>query len=459
MSAKPKREQWKSRLGFIWAAVGSAVGLGSIWLFPYEVGKNGGAAYVLLYLICLLLVGFPVLMSEILIGRSIQRNPADSFYQLGKHCSWKGVGMMTIGTGFLVSCFYSVIAGWTLGYLIQSVLGQLSGLTSATAAADHFADFSRSIFWPLGSLLAFLGCSLLILATGVRQGIEKGSQIMMPVLLLLLIFLAVKGVFMPGGGESIRFMFQPDFSRLTPKAILLALGQAFFALSLGQGTMVTYGSYLSKRTNLPGTCIPVAVFGIFIALLAGIAIFAIVFSFGLPPTSGEGLMFQTLPLIFAQMAGGYLLAILFFLLLVLAALTSQISAMEPLIAYFIDVRGWRRKKAVLVTTGAVFLLATIAALSFGPLHRVTLFGNTFFDLLFSLCIHVFIPLGGLGAVLLVGWRWGMQASLKHLKQGAEGVFKNYPFIASYFRLGIKIIAPGAIVLIMLDALGLISLFH
>lgn len=454
-----KREQWKSRLGFIWAAVGSAVGLGSIWLFPYQVGENGGAAYVLLYLVCLLVVGFPVLMSEILIGRSAQRNPAESFHLLGRHSGWKKVGLATIGTGFLVSAFYAVIAGWTWGYFVQALLGKLSRLDTAPAAAHHFHDFSQSVLWSLGSLMGFLLCSLAILYSGVRRGIEYASQIMMPILLILLVFLAVKGLFMPGGLASIRFIFAPDFSALSPKAVLLALGQAFFALSLGQGTMATYGSYLSKKANLPGTCLPVTLFGVVISLLAGIAIFSIVFSFGLPPSAGQGLMFETLPIIFAHIPGGSLLAILFFLLLVLAAVTSQISAMEPLIAYFMDVKGWRRHKAVLVTGVAVFLLSSIAALSFGPLRHLTLFQKTIFELLLWVCLHLLIPLGGLAAVILVGWRWGTKNLAVHLQAGADGLFHHYRWLERYFQVSIKVIAPIAIGVIMLDALGLSAFLH
>ncbi len=449
-----KREQWKSRLGFIWAAVGSAVGLGSIWLFPYQVGENGGAAYVLLYLICLLIVGFPVLISEILIGRSAQRNPAESFDLIGRHSGWKRMGLATIGTGFLVSAFYAVIAGWTWGYFVQALLGKLSVLDTASAAADHFHSFSRSALWSLGSLGGFLVCSLAILYSGVRRGIEYASQIMMPILLVLLVFLAFKGLLMPGGLASIRFIFAPDFSALSTKAVLLALGQAFFALSLGQGTMVTYGSYLSKKANLPATCLPVTLFGVVISLLAGIAIFSIVFSFGLPPSAGQGLMFETLPIIFAHIPGGSLLAVLFFLLLVLAALTSQISAMEPLIAYFIDVKGWHRRKAVVITSVAVGLLASIAALSFGPLRHLTLFHKTIFELLLWVCLHLLIPLGGLAAVILVGWRSETKHSTAHLRAGAEGLFKNYPWLERYFRISIKVVAPLAIGVVMLDALGL-----
>ena len=453
MHKKTQREQWQSRLGFVWAAVGSAVGLGSIWLFPYKVGTNGGAAYIILYLVCLFLVGFPVLLSELLMGRFVQRNAVDVFSRLGRQGAWRWAGLMTILTGVLVSAFYAVVAGWTLGYFVEALVGQLQGLTSPEAAAAHFTSRSSSAFWALSFVGAFLCISLAILYAGVRRGIERSSQWMMPLLLLVLLFLAIRGLFMPDAGAGIRFIFAPDFSQLTRKAVLLALGQAFFALSLGQGTMVTYGSYLSKKTNLPAICVPIAVFGVAISLLAGIAIFTIVFSFGLSPTFGEGLMFQTLPLIFSKLPGGAFLSVLFFFLLCLAALTSQISAMEPLIAYLIDVKRWSRRQAVLTTGACVVGLAVLAALSFGPLKTATLFGYTFFEILLFSCLHVLIPLGGLAAVLLVGWRWGIRASSKHLKEGAEGFFDRYPLFPYYFRFSIQVIAPAAILLVMFDAFG------
>jgi NSS family neurotransmitter:Na+ symporter len=440
-------------LGFIWAAVGSAIGLGSIWRFPYVVGENGGATFVLLYLVCLLLVGFPVLISEILIGRKAQLNPSGSFKQIGKSRTWQGIGKMTILTGFLVSAFYCVIAGWTLGYLLQAVFGQLTQFHSPAEVKDHFQNFSTSPFWGLGSVIGFLFLSTYILYTGVQKGIEAGNKIMMPLLLFVLIFLAVRGFMMPGGEEGVSFVFKPNWAEITPTAILLALGQAFFSLSLGQGTMVTYGSYLGKKENVPGTCFPITLFGICISLLAGVAIFTIVFSAGLPPSSGESLMFQTLPIIFSQISGGYFLCILFFLLLVLAALTSQISAMEPLISYFMDAWKWKRHKAVVVTGVAVFIVSVPCVLSFGPWQDFTLFGKNFFNLLLFLCLNILIPLGGLAAVILVGWWWGFRSAFPHLREGAEKLFKKYPLMKWYFQISMRYIAPIIIVIVMLDALG------
>ena len=453
--AQKKREHWKSRLGFIWAAVGSAIGLGSIWRFPYVVGEHGGATFVILYLICLLIVGFPLLIAEIVIGRKSQLNPSGSFFLLGRTKQWQGMGKMTILTGFFVSAFYAVIAGWTLGYFLEALFGKLTHFTNASETLHHFSHLSSSSYFSVGCLFGFVFLAVIILHLGVRKGIESGNKIMMPLLLIVLLFLVAKGLMMPGGEEGITFMFKPDWSQVTPTTILMALGQAFFSLSLGQGTMITYGSYSTPKENLPGTCLPITLFGICVSLLAGIAIFTIVFSSGLEPTSGESLMFQTLPLIFSQISGGYFLCILFFLLLVLAALTSEISAMEPLISYLIDEKKWKRTPAVFATGISVFLVGMPCALSFGLLKDMTLFGMTFFNFLIFLCLNILIPLGGLAAVILVGWRWGIKKALAHLKQGAEGLFENYPFLEYYFKVSIKYVAPVIIVLILLDALGII----
>ncbi len=398
-------------------------------------------------------MGFPVLISEILIGRKAQLNPSGSFKEIGRHKGWQGVGKMAILTGFLVSSFYAVIAGWTLGYFLQAVLGQINHFSSSSQAVEHFQTFSTSALWGIGSLAGFIFLSLFVLYTGVQKGIEAGNKVMMPLLLFILLFLAIKGLLMPGGEEGLVFVFRPNWGEITPTAILFALGQAFFSLSLGQGTMVTYGSYLGKKENIPGTCVPITLFGICVSLLAGIAIFTIVFSAGLAPTAGESLMFQTLPLVFSQLSGGYFLCLLFFLLLVLAALTSEISAMEPLIAYLIDRWKWKRHRAVLTTGIAVFTVALPCVLSFGPWKDLTFFGKNFFNLLLFLCLNILIPLGGLAAVLLVGWRWTFKKAFPHLKEGAEGLFKTYPPLKWYFEIGIKYIAPLIIVIIMLDALG------
>ena len=431
------REQWRSRIGFIWAAVGSAIGLGSIWRFPYVVGANGGAAFILLYLICLIVVGFPVLMAELTIGRRTALSPAGAFLTLGKNKGWELAGKTTIITGFLVSTFYSVISGWTLAYLLEAIMGRLAHFHTAGEALSHFKSVVGSPYLAVGMQGMFMLLAAWILYTGVRKGIERGNTIMMPLLLFVLVLLVAKGLSMPGASKGLQFMFQVDWSLVTPGAIMIALGQAFFSLSLGQGTMVTYGSYLSKDENLPMTCFPITLFGIIISLLSGIAIFSIVFSMGMEPTSGVSLMFETLPLIFSTLPGGHILSICFFLLLLLAALTSQISALEPMIAYLIDKHLFKRHYAVILTCLVSFLIGIPSALSNETLNSVM-----------ALCVDVLIPLGGLSAVILVGWRWGMKKALEHLK-----IDKNN-YLSYYLHMSLKYLAPFLIIVIMLHGLGL-----
>ncbi len=448
-----KREHWKSRLGFIWAAVGSAIGLGSIWRFPYVVGENGGATFVLLYLICLIAIGFPVLIAEIMIGRKTQLSPGGAFRVLGGNRTWEQVGKMTIITGFLVSTFYAVIAGWTLGYLIESIFGKMTHFNTTSQVLGYFTKVSTSTIWSVSYLFAFMVAAALVLYTGVRKGIEKGSKIMMPLLLIVLVALVIKGLTMEGSSRGIRFLFQPDWSMLTPTTIIMALGQAFFSLSLGQGTMITYGSYIDEQENLPSICSPIVLFCMCISLLAGIAILTFVFSVGVSPTSGESLVFQALPLIFSKIAGGYFLSILFFLLLFLAAITSQISALEPMISYLQDFRKWKRYRSVIITCLASFLIGIPSTLSFGVLKGFTLFGMTFFNFVLFLCVNILIPLGGLASVILVGWRWGVKKAMDHLREGSGDLLDRRPIIRLYLCFGMKYLAPLIILIVMLDAFG------
>lgn len=450
-----KREHWKTRFGFIWAAVGSAVGLGSIWRFPYVVGENGGSTFIVLYLFCLLLVGFPLLVAEIAVGRKTQLNPYGAYRALGGGEGWGSVGKVAIITGFLVSTFYGVISGWTLSYLIMAIAGATTHITSSSDALALFEKVTVMPLFSVGSLFLFMVGCFAVLFIGVRKGIERANTIMMPLLLIVLIALSIKGLFLEGSHKAITFLFGLKWSEVTPQAVLTALGQSFFAMSLGQGTMITYGSYLSQKENVPTTCFPITLFGICVSIFSGLAIFAIVFSAGLPPSSGESLLFQTLPLIFSQMKGGYVLGIAFFLLLVLAALTSQISALEPLISYCIDQKKWKRSSAVAITCGASFFIAIPCALSFGPLSHVAIYGYTIFDFILFFCVNILIPLGGLVAAFIVAWKWGLGNFIDHLRSGADGTFNRYPLIAVYLKISVAIVAPIVIILIFLDAIGIL----
>lgn len=449
------RAKWKSKIGFMWAAIGSAVGLGSIWRFPYVVGANGGAAFALVFFVCLLLVSFPVLIAEIVIGRKAQSSPYGSFKSLSHSKKWGWFGGLTILTGFLISSFYSVVAGFTLGYLLEAVFGRVTHFTSAAESSSYFIALSSNPFWATGFHLAFFAIALWILYFGVQKGIEAKNKFLMPLLFVLLIVLVIKSISLPGAKKGLEFLFKPDFSEITSSTVITALGQAFFGVSLGQGTMVTYGSYLGKRENLLKTCFPIVCSVIVVSLLAGSAIFPIVFSAGLEPSSGPDLMFKTLPIIFSEISGGYVFALLFFLLVFLAALTSQISALEPIIAYLIDEKSWSRKKAVIVSGLSSMALGIPSALSFGIMANVTVFQMNFFDLIQNLSINLMVPIGGLAGTLLVGWKWGMSKALRHIEDGATNVFKKFTFLEMYLIFSIKYFAPVVIFGILLNILGLI----
>lgn len=449
------RAAWGSRIGFIFAVAGSAVGLANIWRFPYIVGQNGGAAFIAVYLVCLLLIGFPVFISEILIGRTTQTSPSGAFAILGGR-GWSWAGKLTIATGFIVSAFYSAVAGWILGYLIEAISGRISNFTSTEAVVHHHQSLMDNPFWGVSFHFFFLLVCLGVLLLGVRGGIERGNKILMPILFAVLILLAVKGLTMPNSGKGLSFLLTPDWSALTPQAFLMALGQAFFTLSLGQGTMVTYGSYLRQRENLMASCVPVVLMDTFVSLLAAIAVFTIVFSVGLEPGSGPGLIFHTLPWVFSQIPWGHGIAVLFFLLVMLAALTSEISALEPTIAYLIDEWRFKRTTAVVICGLGAFLLGIPSALSYSLLKNYTIAGMTFLDLMDFLATSILIPLGGLFAVLLVGWKWGISKAIIQLKHGSESLFEKYKWLGMYFWFCIKYSAPILIVLVFLNAFGLIG---
>lgn len=448
-----KRGSWGSRIGFILAVAGSAVGLANIWRFPYVTGLYGGASFIAVYLVCLFMIGFPVFVSEILIGRSTQTSPSGAFKKLGGSALWGWIGKGTILTGFIVSTFYSAVAGWILGYLIESIRGTVSSFTSPEQAAGHFEGLLHHPLWGLSFHFFFLVLCVSVLYLGVLKGIERWNKILMPLLMGLLVLVMIKGLTLPNAWEGVRFLMSPNWSSITPTAILVALGQAFFTLSLGQGTMVTYGSYANKNENLIKTCFPVVLVDLMVSICAAVAIFAIVFSVGMEPASGPGLLFNTLPWVFSQITGGYLVAILFFIVVVIAALTSEISAMEPTIAYLMDEWGWKRHQAVLVCGAAVFVIGIPSALSYSLLADYTFFGEPFVGFMDTLCSAFLIPLGGLAAVLLVGWIWGVDNAIKELKEGSGNFFDKKRWLLFYFWFCFKYCAPLLIVLVFLNAVG------
>lgn len=405
--AKSFHAQWSSRMTFILAATGSAVGLGNIWRFPYLTGDSGGAAFVLVYLICIALIGVPILVSEWLIGRRGQSNPVNSLSKLarenGRSQGWMIVGISGVLGAFLILSFYSVIGGWSLSYTLSSLTGEFSGQEAGSIEA-MFGDFLGSPGLLLLWHTIFMALVLGIVAFGVNRGLESAVRILMPALVVLLIILVIYGIFGGHFGEALAFMFAPDMSAFTGDVILAAMGQAFFTLSLGMGIMIAYGSYLGQEVKLLGAARTVIILDTAIAILAGLAIFPIVFANGMDPSGGPGLIFVTLPIAFGGMTAGWILGLIFFLLLTFAALTSAISLLEPVVEMLEERTPLSRVPASVVAAFAIWGLGIAALLSFNVWDVPVLFGLNIFDLLDTVTAKILLPLTGLGAVLFVAWQ-------------------------------------------------------
>jgi NSS family neurotransmitter:Na+ symporter len=450
------REVWSSKTGFILAAAGSAIGLGNIWRFPYVLGENGGAAFLFVYLACIAVIGVPVLIGEILIGRTGKRNPIGSFKALSSSRFWPYVGGMGILAGFMILSFYAVVAGWSFGYIIEAINGSVLSYSTPDQAAEHFTILISDVSWIATMFIIFMLMTMLVVYFGVQKGIERGSKILMPALFLLLIIVMIKGITMEGSSAGIDFILKPDWSKISATTVLLALGQAFFTLSLGMGAMLTYGSYMSEKENIPSSSVQIILLDTLVAVIAGVAIFTAVFSTGLNPSEGAGLIFHTLPVVFSKMIGGYLFAIIFFILLSIAALTSTISLMEVITAYFVDELNWKRHNAVIVFGSVTILFGLPSALSFNVLKDFTIFGLTIFGLLEYLTANIMLPLGGLLIAIFIGYRWGFNKAIPELKKGAETLFEKYPYVITGWKILIKYFAPVLIFLVLLQSLGILE---
>ncbi|SIQ49990.1 sodium-dependent transporter [Marinobacterium stanieri] len=449
--AHSKRGFWSSRLAFILAATGSAVGLGNIWKFPYITGENGGGAFVLVYLICIAVVGIPIMMAEVLIGRRGGHSPVNSLRQITQrdklNPAWKWVGAIGVLAGFLILSFYSVIGGWALSYVGTSAAGQFSGQT-ADAVGGIFSGLLSDPMTLLSWHTLFMALVMVVVARGVSSGLERATSILMPGLFVLLLIMV--GYAMTSGhfGEAVSFLFQPDFSKLTTSGVLVALGHAFFTLSLGMAVMMAYGSYLPKNVSIAKASVTVSVMDTGVALLAGLAIFPIVFANGMEPGAGPGLIFQTLPLAFGQMPMGTLFGTLFFVLLVFAAWTSGISLLEPLVEWLEEQKGMNRTVSTLIAGLVCWVLGIASILSLNlwsdvaPLGMFAMFeGKTIFDLLDYLTANILLPLGGLLVAVLVGWFMSKQALQNELSL-SEGGFNLW-----YNTL--KFITPVAVLVVFL----------
>lgn len=397
-----KRAQFATRLGVIATTVGSAVGLGNIWRFPFEAGVHGGGAFLLIDLFFIFIIGVPVVCAEFIIGRHTGLNIRGAFRKLAPGKPWGIVGYLGLLASMLILSFYSVVAGWTLEYIIQSMSG-FGGITSVAGLHGQFDSFAKSDIRPVIWTLAFLTINYFILARGVQKGIEKMSNIMMPMLFVILIVFCINSLRMDAATEGLSFLFKPDFSQVTPSVMLGAMGQAFFSLSLGLGCLITYSSYFKKETLLLRTARIMASLDTLVAILAGIIIFPAVFSFGLEPAAGPKLVFEILPSIFMQMPGAMLWSALFFILLFLASLSSTISMSEITIAYMTDEFGFSRRKATAINIVIAMLFGTLCALSFGSLSEWTICGMTIFNLFDYVSSNILLPVGGMIISIFVGW--------------------------------------------------------
>jgi NSS family neurotransmitter:Na+ symporter len=433
-------------MAFILAVTGSAVGLGNIWKFPYIAGQNGGGAFVLVYLLCVVLIGMPVMMSEILIGRRGRRNPVATMELLGKEeggtARWRLLGGMGVLAGILILSYYSVIAGWTLAYIVKSA----SGVFVDASAAEVSAQFGNFVGdWKLVTLChtLFMGLSTFVVARGVERGLEQAVRFMVPALLLLMLVLLGYSINSGYFGEGVAFMFTPDFDRLTWNGVLAALGQAFFTLSIGMGAIMAYGAYLPEETSITGASAAVVTADTCIAILAGLAIFPLVFANNLDPADGPGLVFDTLPLAFGQMAGGVFFSTIFFVLLAFAAWTSAIGLMEPAVAWIVEKFNKTRAQATIMTGVTVWLLGMGSVLSFNVLSDVKFLAGTIFDNVDYLTSNIMLPLAGLLIVIFAGWVMCRNSTADEL-HGSGVLYRSWRVLARF-------VAPIGITLVLINA--------
>ena len=446
---KKERAIFATKLGAIATTVGSAVGLGNIWRFPYEAGVHGGGAFLICYLIFIFIIGLPLLSAEFLMGRGTRSNVFGAYRKLAPGTPWDLLGILGIVASILIISFYAVVAGWTAEFCLASITGQLD---FATQDARHegfmiLTSGRNSVVWTS----IFLVFNFMILLGGVTKGIERVSNILMPLFFLLLIAFCINSFTLPGFSQGINYLFHPDFSKITPSVILGALGQAFFSLSLGLGCMMTYGSYFSDKNKLGKTAATTAFLDTIVAILAGIIIFPAVFSFGLSPEAGPTLVFEVLPHIFSQLPGGMILSTFFFLLLFMASLTSTVSMSEISISYFCEEKGMTRVSATLSSATLTFVGAILCALSFGWLSDFTIFGLNFFNLFDYVASNIALPLGGMGCSIFVGWLVKRKFINDQMTDYGTFRFRLLPIMVFFLRW----ICPLAIFLIFLNSIGIL----
>ncbi len=446
-------EYWSSRFGFVLAATGSAVGLGNIWKFPYIAGDNGGGAFVLVYLLCVIAIGVPIMMAEVLIGRRGGQSPIHSYVILareeGRSRGWQAAGWSAVLASLLILSFYSVIGGWAIAYVLYAARGMFDGV-QAEGVGKLFTD----LLGRPGELLAwhtvFMLLTAAVVARGVKGGLERAVTVLMPALFVLLLLLVAYAAVSTGQiGRAAAFLFQPDFSKLSAEAVLAAMGQAFFSLSLGAGIIIAYGSYLPKQVSIARTATAVCLADTAVALLAGLAIFPEVFASGLEASAGPGLIFQTLPIAFGRMPGGSVFGTLFFLLLVVAAWTSSISLLEPAVEWMLEHRGMGRRVSAWTVGLVVWVVGIASVLSFNLWSDVLLFGRSVFESLDYLASNIMLPLNGLLSAIFAGWIMARAATKNELAMGAGFGYSQWRFVVRY-------VAPVGVATVLLSSSGVIA---
>lgn len=452
-SRKSIHGQWSSRWAFILAATGSAVGLGNIWRFPYLTGENGGGAFVLAYIVCVIAMGIPIMMAEVLIGRRGRQSPINTMRTLaeeeGHNKAWSLLGWMGVVAGFLILSFYSVVAGWTLYYIAKAGFSGFERMTD-----QEIGSLFEGLLADPGLLLLlhtlFMAITVIVVSLGVKSGLERAVKYLMPALFILLLILVGYGMSTPGFDAGFKYLFYPDFEKFSAAGMLAALGQAFFSLSLGMGAIMVYGSYLPQHASIARTTVSIACADTLVAILAGLAIFPLVFSFNMEPGAGPGLIFVTLPIAFGQMALGQLLGTLFFILLLFAAWTSSISLLEPAVAWMVENRNMKRNRAAIVAGIIAWLLGIGSVLSFNLWSEFKLFNLSYFDVMDKLTSNVLLPMGGLFVSIFAAWILRRESSRQELAMKSEFAYQVWLIL-------VRFIAPLCVILVFMQAIGLINL--
>ncbi|MDR4886160.1 sodium-dependent transporter [Fredinandcohnia sp. QZ13] len=443
-------EQWSSKISFILAAAGSAIGLGAIWKFPYVAGTSGGGIFFIIFLIFTLLVGLPLLLAEFVIGRTTQKNAIESFKELAPKTNWHIVGRLGFITNAILLSFYSVVGGWILIYLVSGSIGRLNGLTE-TEYGSYFGETISNPFLVIFVQLVFMLITIIVVAKGVQSGIEKASKWMMPALFILFLVIIIRSITLENSLEGILFILKPSLSSLTSETILFALGQSFFALSVGASTMLTYSSYLSKKEDLVQSAFSIVLLNILVTLLAGLAIFPAVFAFDLEPDAGPVLLFNVLPTVFNYMPFGMLFLVAFLLLFLFATLTSAFSMLELIVAILTKGNVQKRKFYAWMSGLIIFLVGVPSALSYGVLSDVHLFGKSIFDLADYLVSNILLPIGAFFISLFVSFKFPRTILYKEMQMGSSipiSLLKAWFFLIRY-------VVPVVIAIVFLDSLGVI----